>query len=183
MRSASLILLSLALLLACDLDPTGLVRDASAPLQTDRLHYVIQRQVWELPDGPVARFQASIGYRYRNPTERTVYLVQCRSVSFRLQKRADMGDWTDVWAGPDYERCLGPPTVIPPDERISGTLELTGFEPNRQAWPQFSTADLVGLYRLTLISAVYLDDPASYPDGTLVEPDQLYSNQFELSVR
>ena len=182
MRATGLFLLSITPLLACDTALTAPERDDEAPVQTEHLRYQLTRDVWPLPDGPVVHLHSSIGYRYRNPTDRTIYVVKCSSVSFQLQKLDDEGEWTDIWAGSDYERCLGPPTVIPAREEISGTLKVGGFEPNRQAWPQFATADLQGVYRMVLLNAVYLDDPADYPDGTPVEIDYLYSNQFALEV-
>ena len=180
--TTSFMVTAVSMFLACASDPTGLVRDEAAPLQTDRLRYKLEREVQQFATGPVARFQASIKYRYRNPTTQTIYVVKCETESFQLQKRVQGEEWLDVWAGPDYARCLSPPTVIEPSAEIRGTLEVLGHEPNHQAWPQFAMADLDGVYRLILLSAIYLDDPADYPDGLPVSLEHLYSNEFVLEV-
>ena len=180
--ATSLVVTAVSIFMACAWDPTGLVRDEAAPLQTDRLRYKLEREVQQFATGPVARFQTSIKYRYRNPTTQTIYVVKCETESFQLQKRVQGGEWLDVWAGPDYARCLSPPTVIEPSAEIRGTLEVLGHEPNHQAWPQFAMADLDGVYRLILLSAIYLDDPADYPDGLPVSLEHLYSNELVLEV-
>jgi hypothetical protein len=173
---------AVSVFVACASDPTGLVRDEAAPLQTDRLRYKLVGEVLQFPGGPVARFQTSIKYGYRNPTTRTIYVVKCETESFRLEKRVESGEWLEVWAGPDYARCLGPPTVIEAGVEIWGSLEIVGYERNGQAGPQFAMADLDGVYRLILLSAMYLDDPADYPDGLPVELEHRYSNEFVLEV-
>ncbi len=179
MRAKHLLLLSIVLALACG-SLTAPDRDQAAPVQTDHLRYQLSREVLPLPDGPVVQLRGVIGYGYRNLADRSIYVVKCETISFQLQRLGDDDEWSDVWAGSDYARCLGPPTVIPAGGEISDTLEVGGFEPNSQAWPQFATRDWKGIYRMILRGAVYLDDPADYPEGTPVEPEYLYSNQFVL---
>ncbi len=187
MRPLTLILTGVGLLLGCDSEatdpePTDLIRDEAAPVQTGSLLYVLERDAVQGSNGWLRRLQTFIDYRYTNPTDQTIYIVKCRTVSFRLEKLGVTGEWVAVWAGRDYTRCLGEPTVVQSGAMLSGTLEVSGYEPNSQAWPQFAVPDMEGVFRLILLSAVYLEDASEYPDGIEVEPEHLYSNHFELRV-
>ena len=72
--TTSFMVTAVSMFMACAWDPTGLVRDEAAPLQTDRLRYKLERDVQQFATGPVARFQTSIKYRYRNPTTQTIII-------------------------------------------------------------------------------------------------------------
>ena len=183
LRVAMRVLVGSVIVIGCG-TLTAPERDLNAPLQTDALRYQLTREVWDLPAGPVVRLDgAHIGYEYRNPTQQTIYVVKCRLVNFLLLRLSDDNEWRDMWAGSDPTRCLGPPTVIPPGEEIADTLQVGGFEPTPYAAPEFASADWPGIYRMILLSAIYLDDPADYPEGIPVEEEHLYSNQFVLEVR
>jgi len=188
MKWRYLILGSVVLSLGCDsrptdLTPTDIVRDEAAPVQTGSLLYFLDETEEQDAADILRRFETAIDYTYTNPTAQTIYVVKCRSVAFRLEKRGDTGNWIKVWAGSDYARCLGEPTVVHAGAIFTGTLAVFGYERNTQEWPQFSGPDMEGIFRLVLLGAVYLADPSDYPDGIEVETDYLYSNRFELRLR
>lgn len=188
-RQFLLILALVALMLGCDSGPTeplpttDVIRDETAPIQTGSLLYLLDRTETRTGSGIVRGLETIIDYSYTNPTDETIYIVKCQSVAFALERRGDTGKWIEIWAGGDPARCLGPPTVVPSGATLTGALQVSGYEPNSRAWPQFPMSDISGVFRMVLSGAVYLEDPADYPRGVAVEFEYLYSNQFELRVR
>jgi hypothetical protein len=172
-----------ASLASCGDNPTGLDRDRSAPVQTERLSYSVDRESFSLFDVTADRFSTTIGYEFTNQTGQTVYLVTCHGPSFFLEKKTEGGAWQPVWWGADYEDCLAPAIVIEPDMSYVGLLEVSGFEPHDGIGPNFTTVDLNGVFRLILDSAVFLQNPEDYPRGSSVGTEFLRSNEFKLKVR
>ncbi len=189
MKQSLLIPAFVVLVLGCDSTPTeplpttDIIRDETAPIQTGSLLYLLDRTEMPGSSGILRWLETIIDYSYTNPTDETIYIVKCQSVAFTLERRDDTGKWIKIWAGSDYARCLGEPTVVRSGATLTGALEVSGFEPNSQAWPQFPMSDISGVFRMVLLGAVYLDDPSDYPDGVAVEFEYLYSNLFELRVR
>jgi hypothetical protein len=188
MRQPFLILAFIALVLGCESTPTeplpttDLIRDETAPIQTGSLLYLLDQTETPGSYGIVRGLKTIIDYSYTNPTEATIYIVKCQSVSFALERRGDTGKWVKIWAGRDYARCLGQPTIVGSGATLTGALQVSGYEPDSKALPRFPMSDISGVFRMVLLGAVYLEDPSDYPDGVAVEFEYLYSNEFELRV-
>lgn len=165
----------------CYSDPSGLVRDRTAPLQTNRLSYRVTREV-EPGSELVTRLSTSISYEYRNPLVEPIYVVKCKSINFDLQKQGSDGAWTSVWGGPDPTRCLGPATTVNPGGALEGELSILAYEPNQTFGPVIDT-EMSGRFRLLILGAIHLSNPADYPDGPPVETNNVRSNEFQLELR
>jgi len=152
-------------------------RDESAPIQTDRLHYVARRRYEGV--------EFSVPFTYTNRSADTVFLPNCRvesgvDLDMALQKRV-RGQWHRVW-GSGTLLCLSPPVVIAPGKTYTDTLEVFGGTPGKQVYPEFEVREVEGEYRLAWTQLRGPFDAARYPQGDTLPLDAKVSNAFALTV-
>lgn len=148
------------LLLACEggaLAPG--TESGEAPIQTDRLQYVLTETD--------AGWSAEIGYAFTNRTGRAVTVAHCAGAySLKLQQRR-AGGWVDAWP-PLLPLCLSVPVVIEPGADRAGTVWFIA-RPN-----DFEVDRVAGVYRIVWTGVFFDSSGGEVPLWARV------SNAFEL---
>lgn len=158
-------------LAGCDSGPAPR-RDASAPLQTERLTY----EMTPRPGG----WSTDIAFRFRNDAADTIYWPHCgRQLSISLDRLAP-DSIADFWE-PALFLCLsGTPVVIPPGGIYVDTLRVEGAEPGTGGSSAFSRRDLNGTYRMVWRGLLFHYDGRAARSGDPVPLRYRISNRFRL---
>jgi hypothetical protein len=180
-RGASIAALGLMMLGACG-DGLSDPSESSAPIQTSARSYEFVRDTVVILGDSFPRLGAEIPYTYANPTNRPIYIVQCRVPPAFVQRLSESGAWELFWGS--SLSCLSAPTVIAPNDSFSSTLQFRAVEFGVEGLsPRFSREDLNGTYRIVFLNVVHLDDPSQYPNGSLLPESERVSNPFEMVMR
>lgn len=164
------ILLGTLALSACGV--TDLERDTEAPIQTDRLAYVLR----EATDEPTLR--ATIPYRYENRTAASICMTHCGGAfAVALEKRIT-DEWVWVWSPPLPDCRTRPPITIEPRGAFRDTLRVTHVT-REDAGPKIKALDFEGAYRMVIPAASRLSSPGEC-GGEQVPEQQRISNRFVL---
>lgn len=145
-----------------------IVRDTSAPVQTDSLVYhLVGEDPW---------YGVDIPFRYRNDTGKAISIINCHGgLNIGLEKR--VGDDWETFYQPVLLMCLSPPMVIERGVIHGDTAAIHGALPGFNAGPEFGSSELDGEYRLVWGNLVHEYDHDAV-SGTAVGP--LRSNPFLL---
>jgi hypothetical protein len=145
-----------------------IVRDTSAPVQTDSLVYHLS--------GDTPWYGVGIPFRYRNDTGLTISVINChRGLAIGLEKRVE--DRWEKYFEPVLMMCLSAPMIIQSGAIFSDTARIYGAVPGHNSAPEFGSSDLDGEYRLVWSNLVHDYDHQSVT-GKPVGP--LRSNPFLL---
>lgn len=173
---------------------TDVVRNTSAPVQTELLSYKVPRIEKQAFGTHQVSYDVSINYRFRNPVSRNVVFFWCSLQQFRLQELKDTGAWSTVWEGPGDKYCGNASKVVLPGAQFEGTLRLSAQEPVASL-PQTDQTGLLqhplkrGVFRIVLSNALHIDDSAmiaayeqqqSCPECAPVSTETVLSNEFVL---
>jgi hypothetical protein len=153
--------------------PSAFTRDVAPLFQTDSLSYVLR-------DNGSA-YVGIIGVTLTNRTGGPVYIVNCNGIaSVNLQKRFNSSEWQNVWS-PVSPACLSPPITVRAGETHRISLGITGGHPGSSIFPQFSTDQIEGEYRI-----LWRDVLSSYRDrapfGDTLPLESRISNRFMISL-
>ena len=167
----------IATLVACARDGSSatplaaLLSGDSPSIATDAERYTLERTS--------TGWSGRIGYRFTNSTDRTVSLLNCRGgYALELQKR--QGDtWVTAWS-PVLLQCLSPPLRIQPGGSLPGILEIQAGRTGSNYYPQFSSDDIDGIYRLVIVSAYWNYDHNGPPWGEPIPVSHRASDPFEI---
>jgi hypothetical protein len=151
--------------------PVTITRDNSAIFQTDSLEYVLT---------PTSvSYTATLAITFTNTTAQPVYFEGCgESIFFTMEKLVD-DTWVPGWAGV-FPLCLSPPLVVAPGGTHVFTLRFFGGKPDCKCFPQFTTPNAGGFYRIT-----YQDVYGSYVSdkyGNQLPPELRRTNPFRFLV-
>jgi hypothetical protein len=123
--------------------------------------------------------KTTIGIRFENRSDRTMYIVNCRGgLAPVLQKRVS-GQWVEYWS-PVVLMCLSPPIVIEPGAHIERSLPIWGALPGNNAAPEWRSPDVPGTYRMVLGSVVWNYSDRGQSFGDPVPLELRVSNEFTL---
>jgi hypothetical protein len=87
-----------------------------------------------------------IPYTVTNTTEKAVYMIGCRQPSAPVLQKRTGDEWVAAYS-PVEQLCLSPPFILEPGEQRRDTLQVYGFFPGQNIYPEFLT-DVEGTYRL-----------------------------------
>ena len=131
-RGASIAALGLMMLGACG-DGLSDPSESSAPIQTSARSYEFVRDTVVILGDSFPRLGAEIPYTYANPTNRPIYIVQCRVPPAFVQRWSESGAWepwrmkTPVTSWPAcFNRKAETLESIPPD--MAQSTRLIGCE-------------------------------------------------------
>lgn len=150
------------------------VRDEDALFQTDSQSYIVT-----VDD---QGYRGEIGVRFTNRTGRTVYFVNCHGTTGHTLEKLVDGKWETAWS-PVMLLCLSPPITVPAGGTYDSRLQLYAGPPGSNAYPQFSSNDVEGTYRVVWHAALHSYSPDRHPFGEALPLAQRVSNRFTISVR
>jgi hypothetical protein len=184
MRERLFLHAALAALAACTRPAAPMVRDASAPIQTDRLRY----RAMPARDG----VEFSIPFTFTNPSSDSLFIENCQTgtrvggrdvrrveLDMELQKN-ERGEWKRVW-GAITAACLSPPVWIGPRGSYTDTLRVFGGRPGQPVAPELEVAYLAGEYRVVWHQPRKPSPGRSYPEGDTLPRAARVSNAFLLT--
>lgn len=164
--AGSLAIAGMILLAACS-DP--LSRSSGTALETDRGSYTV-----EVSDGQLA---VDIPWQFTNPTDGTVYIVNCNRIAPPLVERNVDGIWEAAYT-PIVPQCLSDPITIEPGETYRDTLVVRAGLPEGNLNPVWQ-GPIEGTFRLQWgPRSSYAEGTAGF--GELLPLEQRVSNEFML---
>ncbi len=161
-----------AVLGACAADPVTpivIVRDVSAPVQTDSLAYQLRRtEIF---------YEGRISLVFTNRDTRAVEITNCNGfTSVGLEKL--VGErWVFAWS-PVLADCLSRPIVVAPGATFRAEFGINAGRPGTNAEPKFEVSQVDGVYRVVWGSLTYVG-----PGSGVVPASERTSNRFALIVR
>ena len=156
--------------------------ESSAPIRTSEQFYEFVRDTVVILGDSFPRLGVEIPYTYTNPTDRSIYIVQCRVPPAFVQRLSESGTWELFWG--ISLSCLSEPTVIEPSDSFSSILQFRAAEYGVGGLsPSFSMSDLNGTYRIVFLNVVHSDNPNQYPNGSPLPEGERVSNPFEMVMR
>ncbi len=163
-----------ALVLACGRSPSGgapqlPLRDASAPLQTDSLHYALA----ESGPGPA---RIPLVFSFTNTGADTVYHLDCTTWLNPMLERKEGGRWVEARYGgtPPCIRVV----AVPPGAVRRDTLQLCRpTNPVQSSCQPWKVDGIEGIYRLKLNALRLRYDARTGAGDTLPEARRV-SNSF-----
>lgn len=158
------------LMSACE-NSTAIQRDPDPLLQTDQLEYQLTKNE--------NLFEAKISYTFSNTTPDTVFVTNCNGEFHLILEKQVHNDWMTMWALILLE-CLSPPIIIPSGKTFRDTLTVSGALPNGSSHPQFTTADLAGIYRIQWKSGLTSCDSLGNTFRPTLPLSSRISNRFVL---
>ncbi len=152
-----------------------------APLAHGDGPVVMGSELFVLEAG-TAGWSGTLTFEYRNQTDRTISLLNCRG-NFGLRLEKWMGqEWVLGWA-PVLQLCLSPPIEISPGESHEHELHVFGGFPDGNVYPKFFVDEISGHYRLVITSGYWDYDPDGPEWGELVPLEERVSRPFRLWAR
>jgi hypothetical protein len=148
-----------------------LTRDVAALFQTSSLRYTARMT----PSG----IDFTVPFTFTNRTGGPAYFVNCDGVTGLALEKWVHSQWEDVW-GPIINGCLSPPIVVRPDLQQEGIVFVTASYLGSNAYPQFGTDEVEGVYRFVWREVLRDYDTSRRPLGELLPLDRRISNRFEL---
>jgi hypothetical protein len=150
-----LILASCAELSTKEMDLSFTTEDGGGILHTDTELY--QAEIFHNGRQGI-RFD--IPYTVTNTTEIAVYMIGCRHPAAPVLQKRSGEEWVAAYS-PVEQLCLSPPFIVEPGEQHRDTLQVYGFFPGQNIYPEFLT-DVEGTYRLK--KRIY-SDPDTFEDS------------------
>jgi len=147
--------------------------DGTPDSQTDSTSYTLRStSPWH---------QTTIGVTFTNRTNRAANFVNCNGGTGVQLEKLIHGTWTPAWA-PIQAACLSPPIVVATGTKFQTTIHVFAGDVGSNFYPQFSVADVPGIYRVvwTEVVANYTTEGQSF--GDLLPLEHRTSNTFTLAV-
>ncbi|MCC5905127.1 MAG: hypothetical protein JJU13_02895 [Balneolaceae bacterium] len=173
--SACLLSLILASCTAITTEDLSFTADEGGMLHTDAEIY--EAEIFQ-DDRQGVRF--NIPYTVTNTSEKAVYMIGCRQPSAPVLQKSTGEEWVSAFS-PVEQLCLSPPFILEPGEQRGDTLQVYGFFPGQNTYPEFLT-DIEGTYRLK--KRIYsdpktFDDPGGW-NNHILDQDLRISNTFQV---
>ena len=174
----SLMLASCAEISTKEMDLSFTTEEGGGILQTDAELY--QAELFQ-NGRPGIRFD--IPYKVTNTTEVAVYMIGCRQPSAPVLQKRSGEEWVTAYS-PVEQLCLSPPFIVEPGDQRRDTLQVYGFFPGQNIFPEFQT-DIDGTYRLK--KRIY-SDPDTFEDSGewnnhKLDPELRISNTFRVKIK
>jgi len=175
---ASLIVVVLGAAAACSATISSpasseIARDSVADFQTDSLVYTFR--------ATDVSYEGRIGVQFTNKTDGTAYFVNCAgATNVGPQKLVD-GVCQAVWA-PILPACLTSPIVVARGGQFDLGFSVFGGFPGCNCAPQFSIANIAGVYRAVWPNALSSYQP-QLPFGVPLPEEHRVSNRFVIAVQ
>ncbi len=173
-----LILASCAELSTKEMDLSFTTEEGRGMLQTDAELYQA-----ELFQNGRQGMRFDIPYTVTNTTEIAVYMIGCRQPSAPVLQKRDGEEWVTAFSAVE-QHCLSPPFILEPGEQRRDTLQVYGFFPGQNIYPEFLT-DVEGTYRLK--KRIYSDPDTFENSGEWsnhkLDPELRISNTFQVKKK
>jgi hypothetical protein len=152
--------------------PPAITRDTTALFQTDSVAYGLVHRA--------GAYSMVVDATFTNRTAGPIYISNCGGATgIYLQKSTSAG-WQIV-RSPVLPACLSPPIIVGVGATRDFVVDLVGGEPGSNLYPQYSTTDLNGEYRL-LWDGAFSSYDANSGTGAPVPESSRVSNHFVVRV-